>query len=101
MTNIKECTLSTADLIAKSKEWVSSLAKTGGQSWTLQVPVNFNKDPDMLIIELCNRLEEAQGCINISSLLPLYQQWCKETKRNGAVLVGGSINEFFNWLNSR
>lgn len=29
----------------------------------------------------------------------LYQKWCKETKRNGAVLVGGSIREFFEWLN--
>ena len=28
----------------------------------------------------------------------LYKQWCKETKRNGGVLVGGSINEFFDWL---
>jgi len=27
-----------------------------------------------------------------------YKQWCKETKRNGGVLVGGSINEFFDWL---
>lgn len=28
----------------------------------------------------------------------LYKKWCKETKRNGAILVGGSIREFFNWL---
>ena len=28
----------------------------------------------------------------------LYKQWCKETKRGGAVLVGGSIREFFEWL---
>lgn len=28
----------------------------------------------------------------------LYNQWCKETKRNGAVLVGSSIREFFDWL---
>jgi hypothetical protein len=28
----------------------------------------------------------------------LYKKWCKETKRNGAVLVGGSIKEFFDWL---
>lgn len=27
-----------------------------------------------------------------------YKQWCKETKRNGSVLVGGSIQEFFEWL---
>lgn len=28
----------------------------------------------------------------------LYKQWCKETKRNGAILVSGSIREFFDWL---
>ena len=28
----------------------------------------------------------------------LYKKWCKETKRNGAILVGGSIREFFEWL---
>lgn len=28
----------------------------------------------------------------------LYKQWCKETKRNGAILVHSSINEFFEWL---
>lgn len=28
----------------------------------------------------------------------LYKQWCKETKRTGSVLVYGSINEFFKWL---
>ena len=32
---------------------------------------------------------------NLSSL---YKQWCRETKRNGAVLVGSSILEFFTWL---
>ena len=31
-------------------------------------------------------------------MLELYRQWCKETNRNGAVLVGGRIREFFNWL---
>lgn len=28
----------------------------------------------------------------------LFKQWCKETKRGGSVLVGGSIREFFMWL---
>lgn len=27
-----------------------------------------------------------------------YLEWCTETKRNGGVLVGGSIKEFFIWL---
>jgi hypothetical protein len=27
-----------------------------------------------------------------------YQRWCKETRRNGSTLVGGSVYEFFEWL---
>ena len=27
----------------------------------------------------------------------LYNQWCKETKRGGSVLVAGSIREFFEY----
>ena len=26
-----------------------------------------------------------------------YAVWCKETKRNGAILIGSSIREFFEW----
>ena len=35
------------------------------------------------------------------TLHQLYNEWCKETKRNGAVLVGGSIQEFFDWLQDK
>lgn len=31
----------------------------------------------------------------------LYKQWCKETKRGGAILIGGSIREFFDWLTQK
>ena len=34
-------------------------------------------------------------------LQQLYQQWCKETKRNGSVLVGSSILEFFIWVDGK
>ena len=30
---------------------------SGGKSWSLQVPVNFDKDPDVLISELCKRFK--------------------------------------------
>lgn len=32
------------------------------------------------------------------SIKTLYEQWCKQTKRKGNILIGGSINEFFEWL---
>lgn len=51
------CTLSDKELIEKGNYWISKLAKSGGEAWTLQVPVDFNNDPDMLFIELGKRLE--------------------------------------------
>ena len=36
----------------------------------------------------------------MSTLKELYNQWCKETKRSGGILVGGSIQEFFIWLDN-
>ena len=31
----------------------------------------------------------------------LFKEWCKETKRNGSVLVVGSVYEFFEWVESK
>jgi len=36
--------------------------------------------------------------MNSKFLKQKYSEWCKETRRNGAVLVGGSIDDFFEWL---
>lgn len=52
-----KCTLTDLELIDKVDEWVSKLAKSGGQAWTLRVPVDFNNDPDMLIAELIKRFQ--------------------------------------------
>ena len=30
-------------------------------------------------------------------IIKIYDKWCKETKRNGSVLVGSSIKEFFEY----
>lgn len=51
------CALSDKELIEKSNDWVSKLAKSGGKAWTIRIPVDFNNDPDMLFIELGKRLE--------------------------------------------
>ena len=63
------CTLTNEELIKRCDQWVHSLAETGGHSWVLQVPVNFNRDPDMLFIELGKRLKEATEALE--KLLPL------------------------------
>lgn len=51
----KKCTLTDAELRDAVQKWVSKLCETGGRAWTLSVPVNFDRDPDMLITELCKR----------------------------------------------
>lgn len=56
-TNPSPCKLNNEELVIKVREWVSKLAKTGGSAWTLSVPVNFERDPDILIEELCKRFE--------------------------------------------
>lgn len=55
----KKCTLSNEELIASCENWVFKLAESGGKDWMLSVPVNFNKDPDVLFIELAERLKAA------------------------------------------
>ena len=54
-----ECTLTNDELIKKLEEWVRSLSESGGESWSLRVPVDPNHDPDILILEVCHRLMEA------------------------------------------
>lgn len=55
MSEQPKCTLSNAELLAAVGTWVSKQCDTGGRAWTLSVPVNFNRDPDMLITELRKR----------------------------------------------
>ena len=52
--------LDDTELITRVEDWVSSLCKSGGRTWSLSVPVNFNRDPDMLICELIRRYREVQ-----------------------------------------
>ena len=62
----KRCTLTDIELLERCNEWISSLAKTGGKSWTLNVPVNFNRDPDMLFSELANRYKALKDTPQLS-----------------------------------
>ena len=54
---MSECQLTNEELIRKVRMWVDELCRTGGKGWSLQVPVNMERDPDILINELCNRFE--------------------------------------------
>lgn len=54
---MSKCILTDQELIDKCDQWITSLAKTGGETWSLSIPVDFNKDPDMLFLELINRFK--------------------------------------------
>jgi hypothetical protein len=51
------CTLSDQKLIDSCREWISKLCDSGGKEWTLGVPVDFNRDPDMLFSEVITRFK--------------------------------------------
>jgi hypothetical protein len=50
-------TMDDASLISKCTLWISNLCRTGGRAWVLNVPVDFNNDPDVLFSELITRYE--------------------------------------------
>lgn len=54
----EKCNLTDEELIKKCSDWVDKLCKSGGKSWTLRVPVDFNKDPDMLFCALIERFSQ-------------------------------------------
>ena len=54
---LPEVPLSDSELVAKCSEWVSELCRSGGRAWTLHVPVDFTRDPDVLFSELIRRFE--------------------------------------------
>jgi hypothetical protein len=59
METLKEntCTLSNDELCNKIDSFITELCITGGKSLSLSVPVNFNRDPDVLISELIKRFK--------------------------------------------
>lgn len=60
----ERCTLSDTELLSKASELIRKLAETGGRSWSLSVPVDFNNDPDMIFCEICSRYEHSVEYIN-------------------------------------
>lgn len=54
-----KCTLNNEELISRCDEWVTSLARTGAKTWSLSIPVNFNRDPDILFSEITTRFKHA------------------------------------------
>lgn len=57
----KNCTLNNSELIVKVREWVEQLESSDGKDWRISTPVNYDRDPDCLILELCNRFESSEN----------------------------------------
>lgn len=72
-----KCTLTNDELINKAHQLIKSLAETGGKSWKLRVPVDFNNDPDIIFSELCNRLKEPAYPLPVNS-----EGWVKDKPDN-------------------
>lgn len=51
-------------LIDSAREWISKLCKTGGKAWSLRIPPDFEKDPDMVFGEICRRIEHWEARCN-------------------------------------
>jgi|GEM_PF-6190213 len=51
-------TLSNKKLALKLREWVTALCKSNGNEWYLSIPPKPNIDPDFLITEAANRLDQ-------------------------------------------
>src|SRR5574343_1978130 len=49
-------------------------------------------------IEPQPQLQQTTCYVQLTPLLCHYDAWCKETKRNGGVLIGSSIREFIEYL---
>ena len=82
---LDKCRYNNEQLIEKVQSIVRDLAMSGGKSWSLQVPVNFDKDPDVLISELCNRFKrllsttpsvKADGCEHDCVAKDMYWKQC-------------------------
>ncbi|HOV13816.1 MAG TPA: DUF1064 domain-containing protein [Spirochaetota bacterium] len=86
-----KCTLNDQELIEKCDAWINRLCKSGGKDWSLQVPVDYNCDPDMLFVELIKRFKEKltkhQSCktckYNRSDILCPEMKYCSEYENEG------------------
>ena len=65
--------LNDKELIEICREWISKMCKTGGNAFTMSVPVRLNYDTDVVLSELINRFEASQfksNWIDVKERLP-------------------------------
>jgi hypothetical protein len=76
MSREKKIKYSNSELVNKCNSLIRELSQSGGASWTLQIPVNFEKDPDVLFCEMGNRLLHLEAALKkIASQPDDQMQW--------------------------
>lgn len=60
-TKSEQTTLSDEELIEACEQWVYKLCESRAEAWTLCIPPDFNKDPDILFLELIERFKKAKA----------------------------------------
>ena len=54
----ERCELTDERLVEAVEQWNRRMCKSGGKDWMLTIPADVNRDPDILIDELCERFKE-------------------------------------------
>ena len=77
--NAQLASIPTPELVQKARTWISDLCESGGQKWSLRVPPDPERDPDLIFGELCRRLEpqpapalQATQYENVDGYSPIY-----------------------------
>jgi len=65
------CTLQDTVLIEECERQIKAMCDTGGRAFTMSVPVNHNRDTDMIFTELIRRLKY------YASFYDMAKQWIK------------------------
>jgi len=90
---VSECELSNEELTMKVRMWVDELCRTGGKGWSLQVPVNMERDPDILISELFNRFDSVLAPYNAVECAHQKVSVLRDMQRHKFVFVCDSCGE--------
>ena len=91
MSEIAKCQLSNDELVTAVQEWVSKLCDTGGRAWTLRVPVDFDRDPDILITELCQRFAALEARHAALREAVAWERECGNAEARGSIPLISTI----------
>lgn len=86
----------TISRIMVQNKYLLSVTKADTGVYVVDIP----KAAGLLNDLIQQKLQQTQ-CYTMLPLSEQYAAWIKETKRNGGVLIGSSIREFFKWVEDR